>query len=274
MKMMIQADDFAISTAVADGIVACARNGMMTQTGLFSNMSCAEYAVNRIKPYPVLLGEDLNLVAGYPVTDLKLIPSLVQKNGKFKTSKMHKELDKTDRHHVPYEEAYLEYENQVKRFIELTGKLPGYIAGHSWESEETHRAMDDIAEKYGIFNPFKETAFSLETDLEQIWARPIIREDGSFEFNAKTQIENDPLKMFKEGKLDERLNKALESEEVFLLHTHAGFVDRDLVMESSYTTIRAMEAGFLCSKELKQWVKDHDIELVNYLDVYRKGEIQ
>lgn len=269
MKMMIQADDFGISTAVADGIVACARAGMMTQTGLFSNMECAQYAVDRIKEYPnVLLGQDLNLCAGYPVSEASLIPSLVQGNGKFKTSKMHKELDKTDQHHVPYEEAYLEYDNQVKKFIELVGRKPGYIGGHAWSSEETDRALNDIAEKYNILNPLKVSKFTLEKDLEMIWARPIEKEDGSFEFNAETQIENDPLQMFIEGKLDARLSEALNNEEVFMLHTHAGFVDSDLINESSYTTIRAMEAGFLCSKELKQWIMEHEIELVTYVDVY------
>lgn len=270
MKMMIQADDFAISTAVADGIIACARAGMMTQTGLFSNMKCAAYAVERIKEFPnVLLGQDLNLCAGYPITDPKLIPSLVQENGKFKTSKMHKELDKVDQHHVPYEEAYLEYDNQVKHFIKLVGKKPGYIGGHAWASEETNRALDDIAEKYQIFNPMKMTDFTLEKDLEMIWAKPIQRANGNWEFNALTQIENDPLTMFKEGKLDERLHEALTNEDVFMLHTHAGFVDRDLVLESSYTTIRAMEAGFLCSEELRQWIQENNIELVNYADVYK-----
>lgn len=273
MKMMIQADDYGITKAVADGIIACAKAGMMTQTGLFSNMACAQYAVNRWKeeaPF-VLLGQDLNLCAGYPVTDPKLIPSLVQPNGKFKTSKMHKELDKTDKHHVPYEEAYLEYDNQVKRFIELAGKKPGYIGGHAWGSDETNRAMSDICVKYGIFDVTKEAMISLEKDLEMIWARPIDRGNGVWEFNANTQIENDPLKMFREGKLDARLNEALANEEVFMLHTHAGFVDRDLTEESSYTMIRAMEAGFLCSEELRNWVKENNIELVTYADVYENA---
>lgn len=269
MKMMIQADDFGITPAVADGIVACAKKGMMTQTGIFTNMPWVEYAAERILEVPhVLLGQDLNLSTGGPITDPKRIPSLVQKNGQFLTSSMHKALDKENPHHVTYEDAYLEYDNQVKRFIELFGRLPGYIGGHAWASEETDRALDDIAEKYQLFNAIKETHFTIENDLEMTWARPVQRADGTWEFNAMTQIENDPLRWFREGRFTQ-LEKALDSDEVFMLHTHAGYVDRELLQLSSYTLLRAMEAGLLCSEEFINWVRKNQVELVNYRDIYK-----
>ncbi len=271
MKMMIQADDYGITRAVADGIVACAKEGMMTQTGFFTNMPWAEYCAEKAKEAPnLLLGQDLNLSTGSPVTSPELIPSLVQPNGAFLTSSMHKKLDQTDPHHAKYEEAYLEYDNQVKRFIELTGKLPGYIGGHAWESDETRRALNDICEKYGVVNLIKVLNFSLENDLEMKWARPIQREDGRWEFNVLTQSENDPLAWFKEGRFDDVLNKALQSDEVFMLHTHAGYLDRDLLSLSSYNMLRAMEAGFLMSDELKRWVRENNVELVNIQDVIRE----
>ena len=272
MKMMIQADDYGITKAVVDGIVECAKQGMMTQTGIFTNMPWVDYAAKRIKEVPhVLLGQDLNLSTGGPVTDPKLIPTLVQENGQFLTSSMHKKKDKEDPHHVTYEEAYLEYDNQVKKFIELFDKLPGYIGGHAWFSEETDKALHDIAEKYGILDVMLQInpkiGFNLEEDLESQWSGPILSDNGQWEFNPLTQSINDPLKMFKDGKFDKILKSALENKDVFFLHTHAGYLDRDLLQLSSYNVIRAMEAGFLCSKELKQWVKDNDIELINYLDL-------
>ena len=83
-----------------------------------------------------------------------------------------------------------------------------------------------------------------------------------------TQAENDPLKWFKEGRFDDILNNALKNEEVFMLHTHAGYLDRDLLSLSSYNMLRAMEAGFLMSDELKNWIKENNVELVNVQDVY------
>ncbi|MBQ1827041.1 MAG: ChbG/HpnK family deacetylase [Erysipelotrichaceae bacterium] len=276
MKMIIQADDYGITPAVADGIVACAKEGMMTQTGIFTNMPWVEYAVERSREVPhLLLGQDLNISTGGPVTDPKLIPSLVQENGQFLTSSMHKAKDKENRNHVSYDEVLLEYDNQVKRFIELTGRLPGYIGGHAWGNDDTERAMDEICQKYGVLNLLKTNPFPLEKDLEMNWARPVQRDNGVWEFNVMTQVENDPLKWFKEGRFDEILNNALENMDVFMLHTHAGYLDRPLLELSSYNMLRAMEAGFLMSDELKQWVRDNNVELVNCLDVeYKFKEVK
>lgn len=271
MKMIIQADDYGITPAVTDGIIACAREGMMTQTGLFTNMPWVEYAVNRSREVPdLLLGQDLNISTGGPVTDPKLIPTLVQENGQFLTSSMHKAKDKENRNHVNYDEVLLEYDNQVRRFIELTGRLPGYIGGHAWGNDDTERAMDEICKKYGVMNLLKTNPFPLEKDLEMNWARPIVRENGVWEFNVMTQMENDPLKWFKEGRFNEILNNALETMDVFMLHTHAGYLDSALLGLSSYNMLRPMEAGFLMSDELKQWVRDNNVELVNCLDVAYK----
>ncbi len=278
MKMMIQADDYGITKAVTDGIVECAKQGMMTQTGIFTNMPWVDYAAERIKEVPhVLLGQDLNLSTGGPVTDPKLIPTLVQENGQFLTSAMHRQRDKENPHNVTYEDAYLEYDNQVKKFIELFDKLPGYIGGHAWSSEETDKALNDIADKYGIFNALAildepKPKYTMYHDLEGEWARPIVREDGRYDFSVQSQSENDPLKMFREGKFDEIFKDTLENKDVFFLHTHAGYLDRELLQLSSFSVIRPMEVGLLCSAELKKWVKDNNVELVNYLDLYKVGD--
>ena len=108
----------------------------------------------------------------------------------------------------------------------------------------------------------------LEKDLEMQWARPVQNEKGEWEFNVMTQRQNDPLTWFKEGRFDEILNNALANMDVFMLHTHAGYLDRELLELSSYNMLRPMEAGFLMSEELRNWVKANNVELVNILDVF------
>ena len=271
MKLVITADDYGITTAVADGICAVARNGLLTQTGLFANMECAEYAVERMKEYPhVLLGIDLNCCAGFPVTDPKLVPSLVQENGKFLTSQMHRQREAEKAHSVIYEEIFKEFENQILKFEKLTGRLPGYLQGHAWGNDETDAATRALSKKYGIivFDDYmKKYIFrGMESFVEGYWARPKTLPDQSKDFSVLTQIENDPLQMFIEGKL-KYLNEALKNDWMVEIHTHAGFMDRDLVEESSYTMIRAMEVGFLCSKELRDWVNANQIELISFADL-------
>lgn len=45
---------------------------------------------------------------------------------------------------------------------------------------------------------------------------------------------------------------------------YPGYLDQYILTHSSFTHIRAMECDFLCSDWLKQWVKDNNIELVDF----------
>ena len=281
MKLIITADDFGATIAVADGICNVARNGIITQTGLFANMDCAEYAVRRISEYPhVSLGIDLNCCAGHPVSDPAKVPTLLQEDGHFLTSRMHRVKEIEHPHSVSYDEIYMEFENQILRFRELTGKLPAYLQGHAWGNEETERATQALSEKYGIrtFTYYMEKYINrgdgdpleMESFIEGYWARPKTLPDQSKDYGVLTQIENDPLEMFINGQLC-YLDKALENDWICEIHTHSGFVDRDLIEESSYTMVRAMEAGFLCSDEFKDWVRKNDIELTSF-DKLEKGD--
>lgn len=270
MKLMVTADDYGISDAVTDGICKCARDGVLTQTGLFSNMTGAKYAVDRLlKEYPhICLGQDINMVAGNPVTDSKSIPSLVQGDGSFKTSSMHRKLDQTAPNHIPYEEALLETDNQVKRFIELVGKKPAYISGHAYGTKETEQALRDVAMKYGIvfaMDFYKEHQL-LAGPESAPWNNVEFNEDGRMDFSMQTQCNRDPLQAFIDGKISQ-LDKALKENGIAHIHTHAGYVDRDLIRRSSFTMIRAMEADFISSPQLLKWVKEHNVELVSILDL-------
>ncbi len=266
MKLFIQADDYGMTTGVTDGIVACGRDGVLTQTGLFTNMPSTEYAVKRyFSEIPhVLLGQDLNLSTGSPVTDPKLIPTLVQENGAFLTSRMHRQKQSEDPDHVSYEEAYLEYDNQVKRFIELVGHKPGYIGGHAWHNEVTNRALQDIIDKYEVRDAMR----LIPMDSEKIiriggWSNPKQLPDKSYDYSVMTQLEQDPLEMFITHKL-KTLEEYADQDVLAIIHTHAGFLDRDLYKLSSFNAVRPMEAGFLCSAELKDFIRKHHIELINY----------
>ena len=267
MKLFVQADDYGMTTGVTDGIAACGKYGALTQTGLFTNMPSAEYAVKRWKeemPH-VLLGEDLNLSTGRPVTEPSLIPSLVNEDGSFLTSKQHRIKEKQTPGHVRYEEAYLEYENQIQRFIELTGHIPGYICGHAWSNETTQKALSAIVEKYGCRDAMKLIPPAGDSKVIRMggWASPKIKADMSYDYSPQTQLDQDPVDYWNNG-LKEKMEEIADQDVLVMLHTHAGFLDRDLYKLSSFCTVRPMEAGFIMSEELNSFIKEHHIELVNY----------
>lgn len=113
----------------------------------------AEFAVRLISPYShVCLGQDINLVAGRPCADPAQIPSLVQEDGFFKTSGMHRTRDAADgnQDHVILRDCLIEVEAQILRFMDLTGKKPEYLHSHSYSTPATWRAMEIMGETYGI----------------------------------------------------------------------------------------------------------------------------
>ena len=150
MKLIIQSDDLGITDAVSGGIARAAREGAITCTGLFSNMPAAPFAVELMQQYPeICLGQDINLVAGRPCADPEKIPTLVQEDGSFLTSGMHRAIDQKDgnQDHMHLEDCITEMEAQVIRFCELTGKLPEYLHGHSYSSPAFREAMAEIGNK-------------------------------------------------------------------------------------------------------------------------------
>ena len=80
---------------------------------------------------------------------------------------------------------------------------------------------------------------------------------------VNTQLAQDPLEYWNSGLKEEIIRHAPE-DVLCMLHTHAGFLDRDLYRLSSFSAVRPMEAGFLCSEEMRSFVRDYNIELVNY----------
>ena len=59
------------------------------------------------------------------------------------------------------------------------------------------------------------------------------------------------------------------NEEYAMIATHCGYCDGELLNMSTFSVIRGRELEALCSPEVKKWVKDHNIELVNF-DEYIK----
>lgn len=271
MKLIVTADDFAITFAGADGIIHAATYGCLTQTGLFSNTPAAPYAVARLlkECSDFCLGQDINLVTGRPLSDPKDIPSLTEPDGSFRKSGSHRKQDETEPNHIPYEEAFLESENQIKEFIKLVGHKPAYLNGHAYSCPNSRKAFNDLAEKYEIpklEDVLKKHGLSGGPETAPWNVVEKMDDTGKWDFSPMVQLERDPLKMFVEGKLT-YLQKALEGNGIAHIHTHTGFVDRDLLRLSSFNMIRMMEGDFICSPELNNWIKENNVELISVRDL-------
>lgn len=257
-KLIIQADDLGITEAVSCGIAKAVRSGIVKCTGLFSNMPAAAFALELVKPYPELcLGADINFVAGCPCSDPRDVPSLVQADGSFMTSGMHREIDRRDgnQDHIVYEECLIETEAQVCRFIELAGKKPEYLHEHSYNTQATWKAMETVGEKYGIplVRQMSEK-FGLVRCVDW-YKRP---------FPPDEQLKVNPIENILR-------NKAILQNEISLMITHCGYVDADLFRFSTYTLIRTRDLDALTSDAMRRWIAENDIQLISYRDLAKES---
>lgn len=264
MKLLFQSDDYGITDGVTCGILKGIREGIIRNTGLFVNMKSSAYAAAQIKNYPqCCFGQDINLVSGKPVTDPKLIPDLVDENGyfikstemskRYKKIKMEGMISEFEKDPYTYDQVLLEVENQVKRFMDLTGEKPGYLHGHSLITNNVMKAIEEIGRKYDIVlsnhawvnynmnfvrNTWNPKPFSLQAQLE-------------------TDVESNMLKVLPE----------ILDHDIAIAICHAGFVDEDIFKHSTYTMIRAKDLYMTTSDRIKAFIKENDIELITYRDL-------
>ena len=128
MKLIMRADDLGFSEAVNLGIYKAVKEGVITSVGMMTNMEHANHGYELVKDFDIALGQHTNICAGRPLTDPKLIPSLVQENGEFCSSR---EIRSRKEDTVVIEEAEMEIEAQYLRFKEITGNDPDYFECHA-----------------------------------------------------------------------------------------------------------------------------------------------
>lgn len=262
MKLLTQADDFGFTRAVTYGIIDSIDLGIVRNTGLFANMPSAPFAVSFMKDRPhVCFGIDFNYVSGPCCADPKLIPHLVDENGNLIRSSLRVrdprfQSEEGRYEMLPLDEMYIELKAQYDRFVELTGQKPGYLHVHSLPVEPYIETIRRISKETGVI--FSQDAID-QYDIA-MWLKD---HQGSMAkvANMSAMMQYDPW-------VDINRNKEfMLSHEYAMLGGHAGYVDADLMKLSSLSLERFKDAEMLMSDEIKQWIKENDIELITYSDL-------
>ena len=269
-RLLIQSDDFGFTYGVTDGTVHAIKHGVVKNTGMFVNMPSSAYAAERIKECPgVCLGIDINLAAGFPVSDPKDVPHLLRADGRFKSSVEIRKENKLIRNDsyiyyfeedpYNYDEVLLETENQVKRFIELNGKLPEYLNAHSIMTENTEKAAMEIRRKYGIKGHSSDLYFHPDFALDLA--------------TAETPYDYQPMSVEEQIRRDyseqvKRFLPLLPEDRISLYVCHCGFIDKDLFANTTLTVQRMNDVALVTNPEIKKALEENGIQLVTYRDIY------
>jgi predicted glycoside hydrolase/deacetylase ChbG (UPF0249 family) len=86
-QLVVNADDFGLTVGVNDGIVHAHDRGILTSASVFANAPATADAIRRVPLRPSLgVGVHLALVDGSPMLPPNRVPSLIEGDGRFRTS--------------------------------------------------------------------------------------------------------------------------------------------------------------------------------------------
>ena len=268
-KLLTQGDDFGFTRGVTLGIVDSIDRGVLRNTGLFTNMPSAGFAVSFMADRPqVCFGIDFNIVSGKPVADPARIPHLVDENGEFIRSGVRVKdprfaTEQGRREMFPYEECYTEMKAQYDRFLALTGKKPGYLHAHSLMHENYIQVIRDLSKETGI-------PFSMDIQKQYGFVSMMNFMDPSKSSLNKKVF--DPEAQLAKTPLEDNLKHAKEylASEYFEIGGHPGYIDDELLGLTTLSLERCKDAAMMMSPKLKEWIDTNHVELITYYDLYQQ----
>ena len=246
-KIMVRADDLGYSEAFNYGLARAVKSGIVRSVGVMPNMEWAEHGVRLLDGTDVTFTVHANICQGRPVSDPKLVPSLVDENGEFKDKELYRSA-KED--FVNLDEAVLEVEAQYLRLVELTGKKPYMVEAHAVPSNNFMKAIVTVAQKYGV----EHLKFGPKGAMIGNTAMKFSMDSGNADY--------DPFESFKKAAL-----QPMEENEAALMVLHPGYVDAYVLDTSYITTARAREVQFAVNPEVPKWCEENGVQLLTYADL-------
>lgn len=240
MLLIVNADDFGLSRGVNYGIVDSFKNGIVTSTTLLVNAERTMDAVNMIKEYSFLnVGLHLALTMTKPLTDCK---EFLNEKGYFKSRKEYNQ-DFTINQDLLYEE----WDAQVKKFIELTNRMPTHMDSHHhfYLHKGCTEVIKTLSKKYDLPVRDVETAFQTVTLKKDFYDETV--------------------------DIDYFENLLKQDFDCIELMVHPGFLDAEIERITSYSKKRIYEHEILTSAKIKKMIEKNNVQLVSYKDVKKRS---
>lgn len=273
MKLIVRADDFGYTKTHNDGTIEAIENGIVTTVDIMLDTPGTLDALERIRSYPwISIGWHAHFW-GNPVLDPCELPSMVDGNGKFKFRN-----DQSLKATCAYDEVLKESRAQMDLCLRILGKVPD-TAWIQQNGTDFEKARKQICDEYGIncniaakpdFNGVIVPAYEAYQGLDIFMPnQPATVYKICYSEKYEDRRKYDPVKYYIDDEGD-ILNK-----KIALTAWHPGYLDPYVLDESRMGECRVLDVKALCSDDIKQWIIDRKVELINHRDaIYGTHEYQ
>lgn len=247
MNLIINADDFGLTLGLSKGIIIGMKEGIITDTSAMVNSKNFETSVLLAKEAGIeSMGVHLNITALMPVSAIDEVKSIVDSNGYFYKNP----------NVIPTPYNYMEIEKELK------GQIEKFL--------KTGLGLDHLDVHHG-FNTIDKKIFEITINLAKKYKIPLRRNTDKFQ-NIKEytviMTEYFSKEFYGDNATEEAMKKILkkykDNEGTLEIMTHSGFVDEELINISSYNNNRKKELDVLTSEGMKKFLRDNNINLINY----------
>lgn len=249
-RLLLRADDFGFSEAVNHGIAKTVREGLIRSCGVMMDMDATAHAMRLVSDMPCCFGLHCNVSVGWPVCEPEQVPTLVDKDGFFRTSREYRQAAED---FASVEDLCRELTAQYRRFVDLFGKQPAYFEAHAVKCRNLGTALERVAAENGLFY---QPSFS-DFTLGGTYVTNLPVDNMAPDYDARAAIK--------------RALAGAEDGSCCLYVCHPGYLDQYLLEHSSLTLARAKETEILCDPAIRRWLEEQGFRLVNYDDLAQEG---
>ncbi len=275
-RMVYRADDIGYTEAFDLGAFKAIENGIVTSADVMLDSPHTKEALLWLKERPwISVGWHRHLWES-PVLDPEEVPSLVDEEGRFRWRHNFNEYRKL----ATYEDAYKEFKAELELCKKYLGRYPDTYGGMMRNNEDMiplEKACEDVVRELKIdthYERFTHKDMTQSGDLDERF-----KNVKYSEWPRKTQgIEKHErwhLSHFDEYHPEEHIYSVIWSsdDEIWRVGGHPGYLDDHILKESTCNVHRVRDLQVCCSEELKRYIIDNKIELVNQVDAIHGSNI-
>jgi hopanoid biosynthesis associated protein HpnK len=283
-RLIVNADDFGLTSGVNRAIVEGNRSGIVTSATLMANAKATDSAIDLAKTQPSLkTGCHVVLIDGAPLA--ANLPTLTNSSSRFRNS-LKQFATAAVRKQIAAEEIQREAEAQIHK-LQSRGINLTHLDSHKHTHMFPHvlRPLLHAAKACGIrairnpFEPLRSWPIAMVLGAPELWLRSagvmafqMFAEEFRRALKEQGMVSTDgTVGIAVTGMLDQkRLLRILEAlpEGTWELVCHPGYSDFDLQAAGTrLTKSREIELSVLTSIEIKKALALHQIELITYADL-------